>query len=76
MNGVARELQMPEPTLYSWIRKGNVRARHQQHGTRSFWLIWADGTELERLRVLRKQPRRWSKHRIIHEDQERRDVPE
>ncbi len=71
---LARELHMPEPTLYSWIRKGKVRARLQQHGARSFWRIWADEAELERLRVLRKQPHRWSKHVIIHEEQERHDA--
>jgi hypothetical protein len=66
---VARELQMPESTLYSWMKKGKVRARLQQHGTQSFWLIWADDGELERLRALRKQPRRWPKHIIVHQDE-------
>jgi hypothetical protein len=71
MGELAQRLQMPEPTLYSWIRKGRVRARLQPHGTRSFWLIWADNAELERLRALRKQPYRWSKHIIVHEDNDR-----
>jgi hypothetical protein len=69
---LAHAVQMPEQTLYSWTRKGKVRARFQHHGTRSFWLIWADEAEIERLRALRKQPHRWSKHMIIHEDQDRR----
>jgi DNA invertase Pin-like site-specific DNA recombinase len=74
MDELAHALQMPEPTLYSWIRKGRVRARLQPHGTRSFWLIWADDAELERLRTLRNQPRphRWSKHLIVHEDNDHR----
>lgn len=65
---LAHVLQMPGQTLYLWIRKGRVRARLQQHGMRSFWLIWADDAEIERLRALRKQPRRWSKHRSVAED--------
>jgi hypothetical protein len=69
---LARELQMPESTLYSWMKKGKVRARLQQHGTQSFWLIWADDGEIERLRTLRKQPRRWSKHIVVHQDDNHR----
>jgi hypothetical protein len=65
---LVRELQVPESTLYSWMKKGKVRARLQQHGKQSFWLIWADDVEIERLRTLRKQPRRWSKHIIVHQD--------
>jgi DNA invertase Pin-like site-specific DNA recombinase len=72
MDELAYALQMPEQTLYSWMRKGRVRARLQQHGPRSFWLIWADDAEIERLRALRKQPRRWSKHLIVHEDNDHR----
>lgn len=68
MDELAHVLQMPEPTLYSWIRKGRVQARLQQPGTRSFWLIWADEAEIERLRALQKQPYRWSKHLIVHKD--------
>jgi DNA invertase Pin-like site-specific DNA recombinase len=64
---LARELQMPESTLYSWMKKGKVRARLQPHGTQSFWLIWADDGELERLRALRKQPRHWPKQRIVNQ---------
>ena len=65
---------MPESTLYSWMKKGKVRARLQQHGTQSFWLIWADDGELERLRTLRKQPRHWSKHIIVNQNDPHSEV--
>lgn len=59
---LARELEMPEITLYHWLRKGKLIARQEAQTSRSIWLIQADRTELERLRALRSAPRIWSKH--------------
>lgn len=59
---LARELEMPEMTLYAWLRKGRLNARQEKQTGRSIWLIQADKTELERLQTLRKTPRAWAKH--------------
>ena len=64
---LARELKMPEVTLYTWIRKGTLTARQGKQGGHAIWLIQANTTELERLRVLRTAPRTWSKHSRITE---------
>ena len=58
---LARELEMPEITLYCWLRKGKLIARQESQTSRSIWLIQANRTELERLRALRSAPRSWSK---------------
>ena len=50
---LAGELKMPEPTIYSWIKKGQVRARQIKVDSRSFWIITANRQELEELRKLR-----------------------
>jgi DNA invertase Pin-like site-specific DNA recombinase len=60
---LARVLGASKSSLAYWIRHGWVRARRQEQPPR--WIVWADGTELERLRTLRAQPldrqirRRW-----------------
>jgi hypothetical protein len=58
---LANELKMPEPTLYSWIKKGHVKARQVKVDTRSFWIITANQYELEQLRKLRTINRTWIK---------------
>lgn len=50
---LACRLDMPQPTLYTWIRRGWVAAR-QLPGARGQWVIWADHEELKRLRNLRQ----------------------
>lgn len=60
---LARKLDMPQITLYAWLRKGRFIARQENQTGRSVWLIEADKTELERLRALRKIPRIWVKQR-------------
>ena len=52
---LAATLDMPTPTLYAWIKKGWVKAK-QMPDPRQHWIIWADETELERLRIHRQQP--------------------
>ena len=58
---LARELEMPEITLYRWLRRGKLNARQEAQSSRSIWLIQANKTELKRLRALRSAPRIWSK---------------
>jgi len=56
--GLAHELQLPHPTLYSWMRRGWVNAKRLEIG-QGRWVLWADETELERLRGLRACPKSW-----------------
>jgi DNA invertase Pin-like site-specific DNA recombinase len=57
-NDLARELGLPHPTLYSWMRRGWAHAR-QLTGAGGRWVFWADAEELDRLRRLRTCPRGW-----------------
>lgn len=65
-------LDMPRVTLYGWIKKGLVRARQTWYRKRSVWLIWADETELDRLRALRAHPTARSTRREPQEPHESR----
>jgi len=55
---LARHLQLPNPTLYSWVRRGWVHAR-QLPVAGGRWILWADADELDRLRRLHRCPRSW-----------------
>lgn len=55
---LARHLNLPQPTLYSWLRRGWVHAR-QLPAAGGRWILWADPDERDRLRKLRSCPRRW-----------------
>lgn len=61
LKALAHELNMPEPTLYAWIKKGHVRARQIEVNTRSCWIITANQHELEQLRKLRTVKHTWVK---------------
>jgi DNA invertase Pin-like site-specific DNA recombinase len=52
---LALALEMPEVTLYNWVRRGWVRAR-QQPQPPHHWIIWADASEYERLKTYRQYP--------------------
>ena len=56
---LAQQLQMPEPTLYAWLKKGLIKARQAQANARSVWLITADADQLEQLRQQRSAQRIW-----------------
>ena len=56
---LAYTLKMPHPTLYAWLRKGHLQARHDQCSGQ--WVIRADASELQRLRALRQAPRIWKR---------------
>ena len=56
---LAYTLDMPLPTLYSWLRKGHLKARREAVSKQ--WLIWANMDEVERLRALRQAPRVWKR---------------
>jgi hypothetical protein len=55
---LARHLNLPSPTLYSWMRRGWIAAR-KSAGPAGRWIMWADAEELTRLRQLRAAPRTW-----------------
>jgi DNA invertase Pin-like site-specific DNA recombinase len=55
------KLDIPQPTLYSWLRKGRLNARQVPVAGGTLWLIRADGQGLARLRELRHAPRSWPK---------------
>jgi len=52
---LAMTLEMPEVTLYNWVRRGWVNAR-QQPDPPKHWIVWANDAELERLRTHRQRP--------------------
>jgi DNA invertase Pin-like site-specific DNA recombinase len=52
---LARKLDMPTVTLYRWVNLGWVKAR-QLKDQRNQWVIWADPSEIDRLRQLRSEP--------------------
>jgi DNA invertase Pin-like site-specific DNA recombinase len=52
---LAQAIDMPNVTLYHWIRRGWVRARQRREDRR--WVVWADETELKRLHRLHRLPK-------------------
>lgn len=55
--GLAGYVGIPEPTLYRWLRRGQLQARQVVHANHPLWLIRADEAELTRLRALRTNQR-------------------
>lgn len=60
---LAREIGMPSVTLHNWIGRGWVKARQQEHAPRR-WIVWADKTEVERLRERHQRPNGYYTRRI------------
>jgi len=56
---LASTLEMPHPTLYAWLRKGHLQARHAQCSGQ--WVSRADASALPCLRALRQAPRIWKR---------------
>jgi len=50
---LAGVLEMPQPTLYCWLRRGLLKGRLAPVGRDHLWLIGADEAEIERLRQIR-----------------------
>jgi DNA invertase Pin-like site-specific DNA recombinase len=67
---LARAIPMPDITLYNWIQRGWVRA-HQQPQPPRRWMVWADATEVARLRARHQRPtaenarRRWAASPVV-----------
>jgi recombinase-like zinc beta ribbon protein len=52
--GLAATLRMPTATVYNWIYRGWITARHHPEG--KHWVITANAAELDRLRERRSRP--------------------
>jgi DNA invertase Pin-like site-specific DNA recombinase len=55
---LAHAVQLPHPTLYTWMRRGWVNAKRLDIG-QGRWVLWADEQEIDRLRRLRACPKSW-----------------
>ena len=56
---LARHIPVPEPTLYSWVKKGRLRSRVVRVGSRQITLVHADAEVITRLRLTRMTPPPW-----------------
>ena len=71
---LAQALGMPLATLQGWIRRGWVRAWQQAQPPRR-WVVWADATEVERLRQRHRRPAGYYTRRLwVDEAPELADV--
>ena len=52
--GLAAELAMPTATIYNWVYRGWITARHAP-GTKN-WIITADDQQIRQLRERRARP--------------------
>lgn len=57
---LAQHLNIPQPTLYHWLRRGRLQGRQVIHADHPLWLIQADELELAKLRASRTSPRTWA----------------
>ena len=57
---LAGQLQIPEPTLYAWMRRGQLKGRKVEVASRSIWLIHVNDREREQLRKQRTTQRTWA----------------
>lgn len=60
---LARQISAPPITLYFWVRRGWVKARHQNGGSGRL-ILWADDAEIARLRERRQRPRGFYTRRL------------
>jgi hypothetical protein len=66
LNDLAAHLEIPEETMHRWRRVGWIHARKRDE-PRGRWILWADPSELERLRRLRSCPRTWDNQPLLGE---------
>jgi hypothetical protein len=59
LHDLAGLLAVSPHTLHGWRKKGWIQAR-QIGGRGGPWAVWADASELDRLRALRECPRSWA----------------
>lgn len=57
---LAQKTKIAESTLYSWMKKGELKIRKANLSSKSsIWLITADEKEIKRLISLKNRPRQW-----------------
>jgi len=54
---LARHLNISRDTIHKWRSKGWLHSRRDADG---YWVLWADGAEIARLRELHALPRTWA----------------
>jgi len=59
LHELAQTLGLSPYTLHGWRKKGWMHSR-QLGGRGGPWAVWADATELDRLRALKECPRLWN----------------
>ncbi|HEY1418284.1 MAG TPA: recombinase family protein [Myxococcaceae bacterium] len=59
LHDLARALGLSPHTLHGWRKKGWLHVR-QVGGRGGSWAVWADASELARLRALKECPRSWT----------------
>jgi hypothetical protein len=59
LHDLARDLAVSPHTVHGWRKKGWLHAR-QVGGRGGPWAVWADASELARLRALKECPRTWT----------------
>jgi DNA invertase Pin-like site-specific DNA recombinase len=59
LQDLAHEIGMPPTSLSNWHHNGWVNGR-KLPGVRGRWILWADASEVDRLKQLRAARRRWS----------------
>jgi hypothetical protein len=52
---LAHQLDMPLPTLYNWLRRGQFKARKVMSQSHRLWLVQTTEEDLQRLRSLRAE---------------------
>jgi hypothetical protein len=56
---LSNQLKIPITTLYSWLRKGELKARRGKTTLgRDVWLVYSDAAEIKRLQTIKTEPRR------------------
>jgi DNA invertase Pin-like site-specific DNA recombinase len=67
LSDLAARLRIPTATLLGWARRGWVQARKVHGATGSYWALWADEDELERLTGLHASRRSWDQKPLLAE---------
>jgi hypothetical protein len=56
---LAEQIDVPEPTLYTWVQKGLLRSRFVQAGPGRAKLVHADADTIAALKTIRATPAPW-----------------
>jgi DNA invertase Pin-like site-specific DNA recombinase len=60
INELSNKLNIPEPTLYKWIRLGKLIARKDTSTSgQGIWLVHADSIEINKILEFRNRPKQW-----------------